>query len=64
MSGMPDGIGQQQITLTLSSNEWGIIRAGLYELPAKVAVPVIGKIERLIAEEIQRQQTPTREATP
>lgn len=37
---------EQSFTLTFSASEWGLIRAALYELPAKVSVPLIGKLER------------------
>ena len=40
--------GEQTFTLTFTASEWGLIRSALYELPAKISVPLIGKLEREI----------------
>lgn len=36
---------QPILSFSFTLQEWSVIRAGLYELPAKIAVPVIGKLE-------------------
>jgi hypothetical protein len=36
----------QQLTATLQAQEWNIVFAGLYELPAKASVPVIGRLQQ------------------
>lgn len=63
MSGMlPDGIGQEQVAVTLNRAEWGICVAALFEapLPAKLTMPVATKVQTQLAP----QPTPAREATP
>ena len=62
MSGLPDGIGQEQVAVTLNRAEWGVVVAALYEapLPAKLTMPVASKMQQQIAP----QPTPAREATP
>ena len=48
-AGMVNGNGAQPtLSFTFTLQEWSVIRAGLYELPAKIAVPVIGKLEQFI----------------
>lgn len=54
---------EQSLALAFTLNEWGLIRTGLYELPAKVSVPLIGKLERQFAEVAQQQQAKSRETT-
>jgi hypothetical protein len=36
----------QQLTATLQAQEWNIVFAGLYELPAKASVAVIGRLQQ------------------
>lgn len=35
----------EQVTVTLSRGEWNLVRVGLMELPAKIAMPVLLKFE-------------------
>jgi hypothetical protein len=62
MSGMLDGIGQEQIAATLSRNEWSVILTALYEahMPLKLTSPVAGKVQMLL---LPRQHVPAREET-
>lgn len=54
-----NGAGQQPAySFTFSLQEWMVIRAGLYELAAKLAVPVIGKLEQALMQ-AQAAQTVT-----
>lgn len=50
-----NGAGQQPTyALGFTVREWTIIRAGLYELPAKMSVQLIGKLEQFL---MQAQNT-------
>lgn len=63
MSGqLPDGIGAERVTVTLTRSEWGVIVAALWEapLPAKLTNPALTKLQQQLA---PQQPTPTREAT-
>lgn len=63
MSGqLPDGIGQEQVAVTLNRAEWGVVIAALYEaaLPLKLSGPVVNKVQQQLAP----QPTPAREETP
>lgn len=54
---------EPSFTLTFTVSEWAMIRQGLYELPAKASVALIGKLERCLQTEIQQQQAKAREVT-
>lgn len=47
---------EQTIILAFTLSEWGLIRAGLYELPAKVSVGLIGKLERGLQDALKSKQ--------
>ncbi len=48
---------QPSHTVTLLASEWMVIRAGLAELPLKLSLPVLGKVEQ----QIMAQQQPVPE---
>lgn len=39
---------QPSYSFSFTVNEWMVIRAGLYELPGKIGIPIIGKLEQAI----------------
>ena len=48
MSGtLPDGIGQETVTVRLTRAEWGVVTAALYEahMPMKLTGPVVVKLQ-------------------
>jgi len=54
-------VGEPQIFVGLSVSEWGLVRAGLYELPAKLSVAVIGKVETQLATALEKKPVKTEE---
>jgi len=52
-------VGEAQIFLGLAVGEWSIVRAGLYELPAKVSVAVIGKLEQQLQRALEQKPVRT-----
>lgn len=58
-----NGVNGKEPTLsfTFTINEWMVLRAGLYELPGKIGIPIIGKLEGFIAQ-AQQAQAVTAEA--
>ena len=56
-------IGEPQIFLGLAVGEWSIVRAGLYELPAKVSVGVIGKLEQQLQRALETRPAQAEEDT-
>jgi len=50
-----NNIGEPQIFLGLSVGDWSIVRAGLYELPAKVSVAVIGRLEQQLQRALEKK---------
>lgn len=46
-------------TVSLLANEWGVVRAGLYELPLKVSLQVLTKLEQQLAAQAQKPKTAT-----
>lgn len=59
---LPDGIGQEQVAVTLNRAEWGVVVAALYEapLPLKLSGPVVNKVQTQLAP----QPAAAKEATP
>ena len=41
---------QKPLTITLNEGDWGIILAGLYELPMKHSGPVAARLQTALAE--------------
>lgn len=63
MSGtLPDGIGQEPVSCTLTRQQWGIVIAALWEaqMPAKLTVPVNTSLQQQLAPKV----TVAREETP
>jgi len=54
-----NNVSEPQIFLGLAVGEWSIVRAGLYELPAKVSVAVIGKLEQQLQRALEQKPVRT-----
>lgn len=46
-------------TVSLLANDWAIVRAGLFELPMKVSLQVLTKLEQQLAAQAQKPRTAT-----
>lgn len=55
---MPD----ETFTITLSTQDWQIVMAGLGELQAKFAIPVMQRLQAAMNEAQQPQPEPLKEA--
>lgn len=60
--------GSQEIEITLTLQEWQCVRAGLLELPGKIGLPVIMKLEPQLMQatkpRVNGEDHPAVEATP
>lgn len=56
---------QPMLTVSLPANDWAVVRAGLYELPLKIALPVASKLEMQLAAQAKPAPVPeTKETAP
>lgn len=54
--------GSQDIEISLALQEWNVLRAGLLELPGKVGLPVLMKLEQQLAPHWRRVNGEARES--
>lgn len=55
LNGVNGANAQPTLSLTFTVQEWMTLRAGLYELPGKIGIPVIGKLEQMLMQGQQAQ---------
>lgn len=59
---MNDTPQQPLFQIALTGNDWQVIRTGLYELPIKVGLPTLQRLEQALAE--ASRPIPIREEEP
>ena len=58
-----NNVSEPQVFLGFAVGEWSVIRAALYELPAKVSVAVIGKLEQQLQRALEAKPVRAEEDT-